>query len=152
MIFDTLENCYKYYGSHKNFEKAFDFIKKASEENLPVGRYELDGDALFAFIQEYTSNYEQAGAFEGHRNYIDIQHILSGTEVMYVQNISKAKIKAEYDPTRDIEFFADNEKAGKLVVESGEYGVFFPCDIHKPGLCFENKPDAVKKIVVKVKV
>lgn len=45
----------------------------------------------------------------------------------------------------------DCEKSSKLVLEKGEYGIFFPWDAHKPGLCFEGNPDNVKKIVVKVK-
>ncbi len=151
MIADSLNNCEKYFGSHKNFEKSFGFIKKATEENLPVGRYEIDGDEVFAFIQEYTSNYEENGKFEGHRKYIDIQYILSGIEVMDVVNISKATASVDYDAQKDIGFFVNNEKAARLVLESGEYGVFFPSDIHRPGLCFEGNPAPVKKIVVKVK-
>lgn len=151
MIADTLMNCHKYTEVHSKFRKAFEFIKRAAEENLPVGRYDIDGEEAFAFIQEYTSNYEEDGMFEGHRRYIDIQHILCGIEVMYVMNISKAKTKTPYDDVKDIEFFENNDKAGRLVLEAGEYGIFFPSDIHKPGLCFEGTPDRVKKVVVKVK-
>ena len=32
MIIDNLKNCGLYYGAHKRFEAAFDFIKKAEEE------------------------------------------------------------------------------------------------------------------------
>lgn len=151
MIADNLKNCHKYYESHKGFDKAFEFIKKAAEENLPVGRYEIDGDNVFASVQEYTSNLEENGKFEGHRNYIDIQHILCGTEVMDVMDLSKARTKTAYDSSKDIEFFENNPMAGRLVLQEGEYAVFFPWDIHKPGLCFNGKPDSVRKIVVKVK-
>ena len=71
MVFDSIKNCELYYGVHKNFEKAFDFIKKATAENLPVGKYELDGKDLYASVQEYTSKTEQESKFEGHRNYIE---------------------------------------------------------------------------------
>ena len=46
----------------------------------------------------------------------------------------------------------DYEKASKLILQDGEYGIFFPWDAHKPGLCFDGKPDEVCKIVVKVKI
>lgn len=152
MIVDTIENCRKYFETHCGFQKSFEFIKKATEENLPAGKYDIDGDNVFASVQEYTSNYEQDGMFEGHRRYIDIQYIVSGIEVMEVMNISKAKVKTQYDTVKDIEFFENNKKADKLVLETGEYGIFFPSDIHKPGLCFEGSPDTVKKIIVKVKL
>ena len=125
---------------------AFAFLKKASEENLPVGRYEIDGDRVFAFIQEYTSKTESS--FEAHKNYIDIQFILSGTEVMKVCDASQMKVSVPY--TEDVMFFEDNERASVLVIEAGEYGIFFPWDAHKPGLCFDT-PAEVKKAVVKVK-
>ncbi len=146
MIIDSLKNCEKYISCHKGFDKAFDFLKKAAEENLPVGRYEIDGDRVFAFIQEYTSKTESS--FEAHRNYIDIQFILSGTEVMKACDISQMTVSVPY--TEDVMFFEDNERASVLVIEAGEYGIFFPWDAHKPGLCFDAPAD-VKKVVVKVK-
>ena len=146
MIIDRLENYEKYSNSHKGFAESFAFLQKAVAENLPVGRYEIDGDNIFAFIQEYTSKTESA--FETHKNYIDIQFILSGAEVMKVCDISQLKISVPY--TEDVMFFEDNERASVIVIEEGEYGIFFPWDAHKPGLCFD-VPDKVKKVVVKVK-
>lgn len=146
MIVDSLKNCDKYVSCHDGFDKAFAFLRRASEENLSVGRYEIDGDRVFAFIQEYTSKTESS--FEAHKNYIDIQFILSGTEVMKVCDISQVKISVPY--TEDVMFFEDNERASVTVVEAGEYGIFFPWDAHKPGLCFDT-PEEVKKVVVKVK-
>lgn len=150
MIVDSIKNCEKYYGVHEGFDKSFDFIKKAVSENLPVGNYEIDGKKVFAFIQEYTTKQPEESAFEGHRNYIDIQYIVAGTEVMLVADISKMKESCDYK--EDIVFFEDYAKASTCVIEAGEYGIFFPWDTHKPGLCFEGEPDAVKKIVVKVKI
>lgn len=150
MIVDTLKNCGTYYGSNERFKAAFDFIKKAVKENLPVGTYEIDGRNLFAFIQEYETKLPEESAFEGHRNYIDIQYIVSGTEVMMVADISKMKESCEYK--EDIVFFDDYEKASICVIEAGKYGIFFPWDAHKPGLCFGEKPEKARKIVVKVRI
>ena len=80
LIIDRLENSEKYINSHKGFAESFAFLKKAFSEDLPVGRYEIDGDNVFAFIQEYTSKTESA--FETHKNYIDIQFVHSGVEVI----------------------------------------------------------------------
>lgn len=147
MIADNLKNASKYVHCHNGFDKAFAFLEKAVTENLSVGRYDIDGDDVFAFIQEYTSKTESS--FEAHKNYIDIQFIISGTEVMKVADISQMTVSVPY--TEDVMFFEDNEKASVLVIKEGEYGIFFPWDAHKPGLCYDNKPDEVKKIVVKVR-
>ncbi len=151
MIADTLNNCKMYYGINDKFEAAFDFLKKAVAENLPTGKYEIDGSELYASVQEYTTKSAEEGKSEGHRNYIDIQYIVSGIEAVEVVDISKAKLMTEYSIENDIEFYEKSDKAGKIVIEAGEYGIFYPNDIHKPGLSFK-EATAVKKIVVKVKI
>ena len=51
MILDVLANSARYEGLHEGFKKAFDFLKEA-HKNLPeLGRYELDGDKVFALVQ-----------------------------------------------------------------------------------------------------
>lgn len=151
MIFDNIKNCSLYYGSHKNFEKAFDFIAKAVKEDLPVGKYEIDGTDLYASVQEYLSKDFETAKNEGHRNYIDIQFVITGTEKILVEDIACSKIKTEYNDVKDVEFYYDGEDACTLILNDGDFAVLFPHDIHKPGLMVSN-PVPVKKIVVKVRV
>lgn len=152
MIFDNIENCQLYYGIHERFKDAFDFIKQAVKDNYDCGRYEIDGKNLFAFIQEYSTKPENEGMYEGHKNYIDIQFIVSGIEEIHDIDINKATIKIDYNAEKDIAFYNDSSRAAKSVLEAGEYGIFLPKDLHKPGVSFDNKISSVKKIVVKVKV
>lgn len=152
MVFDNLKNCELYYGMHPRFKEAFDFINKAICENTPAGKYEIDGKNLWASVQEYTSKlYEDAKA-EAHKNYIDIQFIVSGTEVIEGFDIGKATPKSEYNNVKDVMFYEDNANAGKGILTDNEYGIFFPHDVHKPGICLDGNQAPVKKIVVKVKV
>lgn len=149
MIIDNLSNSHQYRETHKGFAESFDFLEKAVRENLPVGRYEIDGDSIFAFIQEYTSKTESS--FEAHKNYIDIQFIVEGTEVIFAGDLSRMTVRDEYSADRDIMILEDCDKVSMAILRKGEYGIFFPWDAHKPGLCLDGKPDAVKKIVVKVR-
>ena len=152
MVFDTLKNAAQYYSLHEKFEAAFDFIKEAVEKDLAVGKYEIDGKALYAMVQEYTPKLPENGKFEAHKNYIDIQYIISGIETMGDMDMAKAVPKSEYNPEKDVEFYYDNDKAGYCVVEDGEFCIFFPHDVHKPGLMYQDTATPVKKIVVKVRV
>ena len=152
MIFDTLQNCEKYYGVHKGFAQAFDFIKKAVEENYAVGKYEIDGRKIHASVQEYSGKAEADAKYEGHRKYIDIQYIACGGEFMQVVDIQKATLKTDYNEEKDVEFYHDTEKAGKMLVEAGEYGIFFPNDIHKPALAVDGSSAPIKKILVKIAI
>ena len=151
MIVDNLINCKMYYELNSKFEKAFDFIKKATDENLPAGKYEIEGKEAYGLVQEYTTKTAEKGKFEGHRKYIDIQYIISGIEEIEVINISNAKSSIDYNEEKDIEFYENNTKSGKVILENGEYAIFYPSDIHKPGMSFESTTN-VKKIVVKVKL
>jgi len=152
MIFDNLKNASLYYSNHKNFEKGFDFIKKALKENLPAGKYEIDGKDLYASILEYDTKKNADGKTEGHRNYIDIQFIVWGEEVIKDADISKVQLKTDYNPDKDVEFYYDTDKFSLLTLESGDFAIFFPCDIHKPSIAVNDNPAPVKKIVVKVKI
>ena len=152
MIIDNMKNCGLYTAVNPGFAKAFAFLEKAASEDLPVGRYEIDGDRVYAMVQQYESKPFDAGLFEGHEKYIDVQFIISGIECIAFMDIAKATVETPYDPAKDAAFFENNPLAGKAVFEAGEYGIFFPHDIHKPGRIYGDAPCAVKKVVVKVKV
>lgn len=152
MIFDNMKNCKMYYGVNERFEKAFEFIKKAIDENLETGKYEIDGKNLYASIQEYETKTEDRCKFEGHENYIDIQCIISGCEMMGSADISKAVANTEYNAEKDVMFYENYYKATYCVAQDGEYCIFFPHDIHRPGMAYQDVPTTVKKIVVKVHV
>ena len=62
---------------------------------------------------------------------------------MHILKSNKIPVEKVYD---------NNEKTGKVVLESGEYAILYPNDIHKPGMTFGNEPTNVKKIVVKIKI
>ncbi len=150
MIFDTLKNCEKYYSLHDGFAQAFDFIKKAVEENYAVGKYEIDGGKIYALVQEYNGKAEGDVKYEGHRKYIDVQYIACGAEIMKVVDVQKATSETDYNEENDVEFYCDDEKAVVILAEAGEYAIFFPNDIHKPGLSANGNSTPTKKILVKI--
>lgn len=151
MIFDNLSNCGKYFGLNKSFEKAFEFLKSVTADTEDK-KYELDGKELYAIVSGYNTKAPGDGRLEAHRNYIDIQYIVSGIETIEAVDLSKVCPKDGYNPEKDVEFFEDVEKTSKCVVEAGEYGIFFPNDVHKPGLAYNGNSTPVKKVVVKVKI
>ena len=151
MIFDRVENAGKYSVLHEKFAEAFAFIARATAEGLPVGRYELDGDRLYAIVQEYDTKPQKEGVYEGHRAYIDIQYIIGGFERIDMIDISCVEAKTEYDDERDFLLFHDAERETQAILGAGEFGIFYPNDIHKPGLAV-GAPAPIQKIVVKVKL
>lgn len=151
MIFDNILNCGRYAKYDPSLERAFDFIKKAVEEGYDVGRYEIlpDGE-MYAFVQEYNSKPECECSFEGHRRYIDVQFLISGCEQIDIIDLSRSESKVKYDVERDIEFFVASSAVTSLVLADGDFGVFYPNDIHRPGMAYADS-SPVRKIVVKIK-
>ena len=121
------------------------------EKDLAPGKYEIDGNNVFGIVQAYTTK-PKGEEFEAHREYIDIQYIVSGEEQMKVADVSKMTASTEYDAGKDCGFFENAGDASVLMVQQGEYAIFFPQDIHMPGVSCNEVPSAVRKIVVKVKV
>jgi YhcH/YjgK/YiaL family protein len=152
MVFDNIQNNQLYHSLHHRFASAFAFIQKAIEDNLAPGKYEIDGKELWASIQEYDSKLESDAKAESHQQYIDIQYIVLGVEAIDVFNIDRAECTAPYDDNKDITFYKDAKEMTRCILHQNEYGIFFPHDGHKPGMCINGQQSFVKKIVVKVKV
>ncbi len=148
MIFDQMKNAEIYENYHEGFALGFAFIRRAVAENLPTGKYELDGEKVYASVQEYTT--KDSNVFEAHRRYIDIQCIVSGEEAMESAQLSNCTEIQTYSQENDAGFY-DGDGQAKLIFKSQDFAVFFPQDAHKPGLKVSEK-STVKKIVVKVLV
>lgn len=146
MIFDNIKNCELYCGTHDGFRQGFEFIMEYLKSPKPVGKYEIDGERVFASVQEYTP--KQDNLFEVHRKYIDIQFIISGREKMLYGNKENFKEKTAYDSQKDVEFLEDSQSSAEMKVSDNMFAVFFPDDAHKPGLY--DGCESVRKIVVKI--
>ena len=50
MILDILENAHRYLVMNKGFEKAIEFLLRPDLKELPVGKYEIDGERVYAIV------------------------------------------------------------------------------------------------------
>lgn len=152
MVLDNVKNSNLYLNLNDKFKAAFDFIDKAASENYDVGKYEINGQELYANIDEYNTKLAVNGKFEGHKKYIDIQYVVSGVEAMKVADIKNMVANPQDNTPNDCTFYEDSELASVIIVEQGNFAIFYPNDIHMPGLALNDAPSKVKKIVVKVKI
>lgn len=113
-------------------------------------RVELGG-GVFALEQAYRSKARPDGFFESHRNYIDLQVVVEGEEWMEVIDLQRALVREDYDPQRDLVVYRDSQ-GSKLRIGKGDAAVFYPADVHMPGLCGAAGPELVRKTVVKIPV
>ncbi|HAI85169.1 MAG TPA: YhcH/YjgK/YiaL family protein, partial [Chitinophagaceae bacterium] len=76
MIIDTLANANRYEQLHPLFSKAFSYLKNTDFIHLPKGKYTIDGEQLFAIVNEYDTVDAANEQCEAHKKYIDIQFIV----------------------------------------------------------------------------
>jgi YhcH/YjgK/YiaL family protein len=149
MIVDKIENSNRYSCLNKRFAKAFTFLTKTDLLIIADGKYEIEGDTIFALIQEYHSRDVQVCKLEAHRKYADIQYLVSGEELIGVAPLLDQNPEEEYNEKKDIIFFEGESSLIKL--EAGMFAIFFPDDLHMPGVRVDQTV-RVKKVVIKVRV
>lgn len=135
---------------HPRFSDAFEFLKKAVNEDYKDGNYEIDGKNIYAFISSYETKTESEVQFEAHNKYIDIQCVVSGTEVIGFESEKEVSLTQDYKDGNDICFYALNENYDKIALKKGEFVIIMTDELHVPCLSVENKPENVRKIVVKI--
>jgi YhcH/YjgK/YiaL family protein len=150
MIADIIKNRSLYNPISPRIKTALEYIAKTDFSVLEPGRYELDGDNLFALVQAYDSLPKDQGKWECHKKYIDIQYIAEGIEQIGCNNVDKMKITTEYNPEKDVAFLSG--EGDFITYSKGSFGIFFPDDAHQPKIAANNIPCKVKKVVIKIKV
>jgi len=106
----------------------------------------------FALEQAYRTKERSNCFFESHRNYIDVQLIVEGEEIMEVVDTRSLHVTIPYDAKSDLTVYADTSlPTSSLLLRKGDLAIFFPEDAHMP--CIQTHGSAsVVKTVVKVSV
>lgn len=148
MILDVLENAYRYLALNKGFAKAVEFLLRPDLNELPVERYGIDGDRVYAMVAKDNGRKKEDALLETHEKYIDIQLVLAGTDDMGWKAKSLCKQPSgEYNQETDAQFFADEPDVW-LSIKRGTFVIFLPEDAHMPLI----SSGELHKVVVKVAV
>ncbi|MBN2165946.1 MAG: YhcH/YjgK/YiaL family protein [Marinilabiliaceae bacterium] len=142
--FDLLHEGIKYLQT-VNMEDMFSEVSPGNNKKV-----EIKGKSLFAIFQEYDSKPLSGLKFEGHKRYIDIQYIYSGEEFIGVAGLDQISEPAEYNDEKDIHL-SKVAKYSNWMLLPGEGAIFYPEDMHAPGMAIE-QPQRVKKVVVKIAI
>ena len=150
MITDKMVNLKKYAAVIPYAKEMEEFAARVTEENLADGRYDLDGDKLFALVQSYQSKLYEAARMESHKEYIDLQYVASGEECIEWAPVDSLTVEEDKTPDADLIFYEKDAEFSKTILKAGMFGYYLPCDGHMPGLA-AGESVSVKKIVFKIK-
>jgi biofilm protein TabA len=130
-------------------EAGFTFLERADLATLPMGKHAIQGEAVFALAMKAPSKTTAEARFESHRDYIDIQCLLSGEEMIGVAPVGQLQGATPYDAAKDLIFYATPDRYQELAIPPGHFAVFFPWEGHMP-MCRSRGPHELHKVVIKV--
>ena len=97
---------------------------------------------------EYETKNKGATKPEGHHKYIDLQYIISGSELIGITTLTD-QTPVESSEENDYDLY--NTDTDLFRFETNMFMIFFPNDLHMPGISVD-KVSKIRKIVIKVKV
>jgi YhcH/YjgK/YiaL family protein len=148
MITDHLANGHRYAALGPRLARALAFLQQSDLPGLADGRYDIDGEAVYALVQRYTSKRPDQGRWEAHQRYADLQYVAEGRERMGYGQLARFG-RGTYDPAKDIEFLTGD--GDFVLLGAGDFIVLWPGEVHMPGMAV-GAPAAVRKIVVKIRM
>lgn len=146
MILDHLENWERYVALNDGLVKAFSFLQRTDLAELPDGRVDIDGDNVYAVVLHCEGLGRDRATLEGHRKYIDVQFVISGTDEMgWKPAVFCTNDGQGFDEANDLEFYCDEPETW-VTVPPERFAIFFTADAHAPmgGL------GQLHKVIVKV--
>lgn len=148
MIADIVRNAHLYRGLSPRIALAFDYLRTLDRRSAAVGTFEIDGNQVYAMVQEYETLALTQGVWEAHRRYIDLQCVLGGTERIGYAPVGRLAPGA-YDSARDVLPLCG--EGAFLTLGPGDFMLLFPEDAHMPRIA-DGAPSPVRKVVIKIAV
>ncbi len=155
-IFGTIKTLIKQCDKLK-FYKALQYLQSTNlneiflqvKEGHPI-EIEIDGRSVYAIFQCYETKAIEEAKIEGHKKFIDIQYIHSGTEQILVSPSSRMIKDADYNEKKDV-YFPKAADYSSIRLNSGMGCILYPEDLHAPGIRVD-APAKIEKIVIKVAI
>ncbi len=149
MISDSIKNLDRYLHV-PNVQKAIDFINSNDLSKVELGKYDL-GDECTLKVMEYVTKEEpEEVLLEAHREYLDLQLVVKGTETFLFQAIDLGEQAVPYNDVKDVEFYVA-PYCNSLVLNGDNFAIVFPNDLHV-GNIVAGEEETVKKFVFKLKI
>ncbi len=146
MIVCPWKDILKYAPMLDGIEEAFAQVNAL--RSLEPKTYPLPNGNRF-FVAVGTTAPASEKLCEAHRNYLDIQFLLRGEEIVGWAPLDMLTLDGEFSTEKDVGFYAG--KVDFLHIAEGNCYVAFPEDAHMPAVHLDAPTDFVK-VVVKLKV
>lgn len=145
---DMAQFATQYYRNQAVWDSVFNWLETHDLQNMPAGKYYVC-DTILIKIQD--ANTREESRIESHRQYIDFQWTIRGTEVYNLYTWDQVAPNTNFNWQKDVLYFNEQPKAKPKVLRSkpNRFYLFFPNDPHK-ALLQHKKSEPIRKVVVKI--
>ncbi|WP_171683544.1 YhcH/YjgK/YiaL family protein [Paenibacillus planticolens] len=137
---------------HPVLRQIMDEIQNVDFSQMDNGKYTVQGDDIYYTVMELSARDKQETRAEKHNTYIDVHYLIDGQETIGWAGESANLTVVESSIENDYSLY--DSAAGEQFVEltPGMYAVFYPHDVHRPGLMGreDHNPSRIRKVVVKI--
>jgi len=133
-------------------KKAVEYLMITDFCKLENGRYDIDGDRLYALVSEPETMLKADRKPESHIRYADLHYMISGEEIIgFSVNSQNNEVVEDLTIEKDTLLYRNMENEMEVVLTPGKFAFFLPSDIHRP-CCTRSKAQKIRKVVVKIDV
>ena len=137
------------------FSFGMNFVLSQDMLVLAPGRHIIDGEKIFALVEELETQPALSRLFENHQKYLDIQILLVGHEMHgffpgLPGQASGCELVRNEAPEKDLAFYTHPKEAVFFALAPMQYAIYFPGELHCP-CCTTSKPETIKKAVLKIR-
>lgn len=131
-------------------KKCVDYLFKNGGEAISCGKHQILDSDIYANVFEYDTKRFEENSWEAHKEYADLQILLTGSEKILVSCISNMK-QSIYHSESDYQECQGN--AEHVIEMSPLFGLLLmPEDAHMPGVILGDGSANVKKCVFKIPI
>lgn len=141
---------FQYHKNKKQWKAMFKWLAKTDLTALPAGKHPIEGTTLVASIEDTTNGELDSRQCEMHREHIDFQYVVKGTERFgLVDHLSSIGPKDVYKP--DVQhYWYDLSKARFFDSTPEQFFLFFPDDWHIAKVANEKADQNIRVVVIKL--
>lgn len=152
MIYDMIDNL-SLYRDLPGLEKIIQFLNQHPLHTLTPGSYQIDGDNLYANVDEYQTFPHSERRFELHHLHTDLQLLISGEEIIQVGYPHDVREELPKEGEGDFYFHqVAPHSHSSLILRPGIFALIPPHHPHRPCLqTAENTAVPIRKIVFKIR-
>lgn len=135
----------------KTLQQVLAYLSETDFISMAPGQYPLHS-GIVVHVVDLKTQPDESLLPEVHRKFIDVHFLCRGNERMGFTPDTGANTVAEDTlESRDLMFYQPVQHEHFINMTPGWYAVFFPCDVHRPGIQ-QDVSEVVRKVVVKIPV